>query len=585
MGPHNVCPSSTTTYIAIVTDNNGDTSSDTIVLVVNPLPTVVAGADVTICAGSSNDIQASGAQSYSWDNGVGAGAGPHSVSPTTTTVYTVTGTDVNGCVNSDDLTVTVDNTGPVVTTTATDASCFGDTDGTATASATGNGPFTYSWTPSGGNSNTENNLGSGNYSVEVTDDNGCVTSESVNIDEPTEILLTMNSTDTDCSIDNGTASVSASGGNGTFTYLWSPNGETTSSINNLSAGTYSVIVEDQNGCQQTDTVEIETANSPVITVDTVEEISCPGADDGSITVNVSGGNPGYTYSWSPSGDISATANNLASGQHEVTVTDNAGCSSTEVIELDAPTPITLNEVITNANCGQNDGTIQLNATGGTGQLTYNWDDSSLNGGNVSNLAGGAYSVEVVDDNGCSVNESYSIQLVGEIPVVINPDPAVIEFGDEIQLESNVGSNNIDSYTWSPSSGLSCDDCPDPIASPAITTTYYLTVTSDDGCVGTDSTTVIVNLPCEGAFLPSMFSPNNDGINDDLCVLSNCVKSLNLEIFNRWGELVFHSTDQGDCWDGTFKSKAVNSGVFVYKLNVVLTNLEVVEETGTITVVL
>jgi len=584
MGPHNVCPSTTTTYIATVVDNNGDSSTDTIVLAVNPLPSVNAGADVTICSGSSHDLLATGAQSYVWDNGIGAGAGPHTVSPTTTTVYTVTGTDANGCVNTDDLTVTVDNTGPSVSVTTTDVSCFGATDGSASASVTGNSPFTYSWIPSGGNSATENNLGAGNYSVEVTDDNGCVTTESVTINEPTEISLTMSSTNTDCSIDNGIATVSASGGTGSYTYLWSPTGGTTSSISNLSAGTYIVTVEDQNGCQKTDTVEIETVNGPVITVDSIEQVSCQGDSDGSISITVTGGNPGYNYSWTPSGGSSAVANNLTAGQYQVTVTDNAGCSTTEDFTLNEPTPISLNEVVSNANCGQSNGSIQLNATGGTGQLTYDWSDGSLSGSDVNGLTSGTYSVEVTDENGCSIIESYIIELEGQIPLSIEPNPAVIEFGEEIQLESIVGGGSNETYIWTPSNGLSCDTCPDPIASPSSTTTYYLTVTSEDGCTGTDSVVVIVNLPCEGAFLPTMFSPNNDGTNDKLCILTNCAKTVNLEIFNRWGELVFHSTDLGDCWDGTYKSKAVNSGVFVYKLTVVLTNQEVVEETGTITVV-
>lgn len=584
-GPHTICPTSNTTYIVEVVDNNGATTADTIDIIVNPLPSVDAGADATICAGSSHILQASGAQSYSWDNGIGTGAGPHTVTPTSTTTYTVTGTDANGCVNTDDITVTIDNTGPVISVATTDVSCNGDSDGSATASATGNGPFTYSWSPSGGSTATENNLTAGSYTVEVTDNNGCSSTENVVIDEPAPLSLTMSQTNTDCGTNNGSAAVSVTGGTGTYSYLWSPTNQTTSSINNLSSGTYIVTVEDQNGCQSSDTVEIETNNGPVVTTDTIIQISCAGEQDGSISVSVSGGTPGYSFSWSPSGGNSAMATNLEEGTHELTVTDNAGCSTTTSYTITSPAPITINPTVVDANCGNSDGSIVLNASGGTGSLDYNWTPGSLTGDNVSGLSPDVYSVTITDDNGCTLDTNFTIDVVGSIPLSINPQQATIESGEEVFLESSVNGTNVSDYIWTPSNGLSCDTCPDPIASPETTTTYYLTVTSPDGCTGTDSVTIFVNQPCEGAFLPTMFSPNNDGVNDELCVLSDCVKSVSLEIYNRWGELIFQSSDQGDCWDGTYKSKKVNAGSYVYKMNVTLTNQQVVEKSGTITVVL
>jgi len=584
-GPHNVCPTSTETYYVDVVDNNGDTATDTITVVVNPLPSVDAGADVTICSGSSHDLLATGAQSYTWDNGIGVGAGPHTVNPTSTTTYTVTGTDANGCVNTDNVTVTIDNNGPSINFSASDVTCNGGSDGSVTANANGNGPFSYDWTPTGGTSSTENNLNAGDYIVEVTDNNGCSTTDTITINEPDTLDLNMSVSATDCSTNNGSASVSVNGGTGTYTYSWAPNGETTSSINGLSAGTYIVTVEDQNGCQATDTAIVETANGPEISLDNLQDISCPGDEDGSISITVNGGNPGYTYSWSPAGGTSSTASNLAPGNYEVTVTDNNGCTAVANYEINEPNPIVINPMVADANCSEENGVIQLNSGGGTGALNFDWDTNSTNSDTISNLAPGQYDVTISDQNGCSIDTTITVGVTGSIPVSTQPQQATIDLGDEVPLDTDVnGASNLN-FQWTPSEGLSCDNCPNPIASPSSTTTYVLTVTSPDGCTGSDSTKIFVNLPCEGAFLPSMFSPNNDGVNDELCILSNCVKSMNLEIFNRWGELVFKSTDTGTCWDGTYKSKKVNGGSYVYKLNVTLTNQKVVEKSGTITVVL
>jgi gliding motility-associated-like protein len=107
------------------------------------------------------------------------------------------------------------------------------------------------------------------------------------------------------------------------------------------------------------------------------------------------------------------------------------------------------------------------------------------------------------------------------------------------------------FSWSPMDGLSCTDCPNPIASPLSMTTYLVTVTAPNGCSKSAQALINVQLPCAPVFIPTIFSPNNDGLNDQLCVLGSCVMSLEYSIYNRWGELVFRSNRQSDCWDGTF----------------------------------
>ena len=579
----NVCPTITTTYEVEVSDGT-NTVVGFVEVVVNSPAVIDAGPDVSICDGGSTDLTATGGVSYTWDNGIGAGAGPHTVSPSVTTIYTVTGVDANGCEGTAQVTVTVDGTGANLTVTGIDVSCFGDTDGSATVVATGTGPFTFDWQPTGGTSDVASGLSPGTYTIEVTDGNGCVSNETIDIDEPAELTLATSSTDSDCTIDNGTATATPSGGTGTYTYDWSPGGQTTATANNLGAGSYDVIVTDDNGCQSTANVIVGNVNGPSITVDNVTNISCSGETDGSANISVAGGTPGYTYDWQPVGGMSDNATDLDAGSYTVTVTDAAGCIATEVIVITSPDAIDIDATVTDSDCGLSNGSIALTVSGGTGGYTYVWNPAGT-GATINNLGEGSYGVTVTDANGCEVSANYQIEVIGGLDVLIQPNPSVIESGDEVDLTVTVTTGITGgTYTWTPSDGLSCNDCPDPTASPSETTTYIVTVVSDDGCVGSDSVIIYVVNPCVGAFLPNMFSPNGDGNNDHLCVISECVSTMDLSIYNRWGERVFQSSSPEDCWDGTHRNQPVNTGVFVYKLNVVLTDGEEINETGNITVV-
>ena len=121
--------------------------------------------------------------------------------------------------------------------------------------------------------------------------------------------------------------------------------------------------------------------------------------------------------------------------------------------------------------------------------------------------------------------------------------------------------------------------------PSETTTYYVTVTAADGCFASDSVTVYVNIPCNDLFVPNIFSPNNDGNNDFLCIYGGCIESLEFAIYSRWGQKVFETTDPNECWDGTYKDKPINSETFVYKMVIKLAGeSEQILESGNINLV-
>jgi gliding motility-associated-like protein len=163
-----------------------------------------------------------------------------------------------------------------------------------------------------------------------------------------------------------------------------------------------------------------------------------------------------------------------------------------------------------------------------------------------------------------------------------PEFATINQGETVQILASGATT----YSWTPTNGLSCTDCPNPIASPSLTTTYIVTGTDGAGCSGTATVTIFVTQVCGELFIPTVFSPNENGpsINNTLCVMGNCISELNYAVFNRWGEKVFETTDPESCWDGTYKGQPVNSGVYAYKIFAKLFDNTVIEESGNLTVV-
>lgn len=131
------------------------------------------------------------------------------------------------------------------------------------------------------------------------------------------------------------------------------------------------------------------------------------------------------------------------------------------------------------------------------------------------------------------------------------------------------------YTWTPTTGLSCTNCPNPTAAPDVTTTYYVTSTEANGCTGSDSAIVKIKLPCGELFVPTIFSPNDNGpaANNALCVFGTpeCIEEFLFQVYDRWGEKVFETEDITKCWDGNYKGKPMNSGIFVYRLQAKVSN--------------
>ncbi|MFN7012873.1 MAG: T9SS type B sorting domain-containing protein, partial [Bacteroidia bacterium] len=517
---------------------------------------------------------------YSWSPSGGTGATANNLGVGT---YIVTVTDNNGCQDTAVVNIATIN-GPVISSnTQTNVTCYGLSNASASVNVTGGTtPYTYSWSPSGGNASSASGLSAGTYIVTVTDNAGCSITHTFIITQPNQLIATTTSvTPADCGVSNGSATVAASGGTGTYTYSWSPTGGSGASASALAAGSYIVTVTDQNGCQDTANILITSIGGPTINVVTLNNVLCNGGNDGNITISASGANPPYTYSWSPTGGNTAAASNLIAGNYTVTVTDSIGCISVQTFTITQPQAIVPNASTSAATCGVSDGTISISASGGTGPYTYQWNPGNLTGATITNLSGGTYTVLITDVNNCTYNGSVNVPVTGSLAVDITPTTATIIQGDSIQLVASSQSGY--TYTWSPSTGLNCVNCPNPYASPTTTTVYYVSVTDGNGCSGIDSVLIVVDLKCGEVFFPTIFSPNNDGLNDLQCVLGNCIGSIEWAVYSRWGEKLFETTDPKACWDGTYKGKPMNTGVYVYKLRAVLFNGDIVEQQGNFTI--
>jgi gliding motility-associated-like protein len=217
----------------------------------------------------------------------------------------------------------------------------------------------------------------------------------------------------------------------------------------------------------------------------------------------------------------------------------------------------------------------LTATGGT---DYLWSTAAITPSiTVIPSNGATYSV-TVSDAGCSSTVSINIFLLALPSANAGHDTTINLTDGSVQL---TGSGGV-SFLWYPTTGLSCTDCANPIASPLSTTTYFLIVTDTNGC--TDTATVIVfvvDVDCGEVFVPNAFSPNNEGKNELECVYGNCIKSMEFSVYDRWGEKVFTSTDAKVCWDGTYNGKKLNTGVFVYYLKATLYNGSEINKKGNI----
>ena len=492
------------TYEVTVTDANGCSEKKSAVISeASDLVVTEENVDVACNGGmtGSINISVSGGTpgyTYTWTkNGDPIANTTQDLSGLGAGTYEVTVTDANGCSEKKSAVIS-EASDLVVTEENVDVACNGGITGSINISVSGGTPgYTYTWTKNGDPiANTTQDLsglGAGTYEVTVTDANGCSEKKSAVISEASDLVVTEENVDVACNGGmTGSINISVSGGTPGYTYTWTKNGDpianTTQDLSGLGAGTYEVTVTDANGCSEKKSAVISEASDLVVTEENVD-VACNGGMTGSINISVSGGTPGYTYTWTKNGDPIANTtqdlSGLGAGTYEVTVTDANGCSEKKSAVISEASDLVVTEENVDVACnGGMTGSINISVSGGTPGYTYTWtkngDPIANTTQDLSGLGAGTYEVTVTDANGCSEKKSAVISEASDLVVTEENVDVACNGGMTGSINISVsGGTPGYTYTWTKNG--------DPIANTTQDLsglgagTYEVTVTDANGC--------------------------------------------------------------------------------------------------------
>jgi gliding motility-associated-like protein len=491
----------TATYTVIPTSGICAGNSFTVTVTVNPSinPNVVVTNNTcfgvntaSITTNITGGIPFSSGSPYqlSWSGPNGYTSSATSISSLQPGTYNVTITDAGGCPFSNAYTITEPTDILITVDSENDITCYNANNGSINITMTGGtGAYTYNWTRNTAPyAVTEDisNLSPGTYVVTVTDVNNCgPKTASFTITEPPLLVVSLVSqTNVLCyGAATGAIVVSIVGGTPNpstldYVYAWTgPNGFTanTQNLSNLLAGTYNLTVTDNNGCIKNLSVII-TQSTEIIIAYTTTPITCYGANNASLSVTLSGGNPPYQFQWNNL-STSLSQTNLSAGNYIITVTDNVGCIKTATIVIPEAPVFTVNPIVTNVTChGLNNGSINLNLTGGIAPVALSWSDGSTAGLIRNNLAPGTYTATISDGTPCYIVRTFTI---------IEPLPLVLSANLTNSFDcTNASSGAINlvvaggtlPYTYSWSNGATTEDLTNLTSG-----NYSVIVTDANGC--------------------------------------------------------------------------------------------------------
>lgn len=539
-------PTVTSGYTLTVTNICG-TAIDLLVITVPAAPTITVTAQDTICLGGNVTLTAAGSTgTYLWNTG--GTTSSIVVTPTSSSGYSVALTDVNGCTASDSHTVTVSSVNASVSAATT--ICAG---GSSTLAATGGSGYLWNTGATTSQIVVAPTAGTG-YSVTVSNAFGCtavLTSSVSVISQPTATVTT--SSPAICS--GGAATLTASGGT---SYLWipasglsNPNAAITTASPSVST-TYSVIVS-IGSCTDTASALVNVNTAPTASISTTSTGICQG---GCATLTASGG---QTYNWMPGNLSGSTINPCPTTvtAYTVTVTDANGCTDNASAIVNVLPPINLVMSGDTTLCAN--GSTILTAQGGS---SYIWNTGATSS-SISVSPSVSTSYTVVSTNGaCSDTAVINVTTYPLPTALATAISHTINIGGQTTLNASTSTGT---YNWSPTTGLSCGACQSPTASPTVTTIYTLLTLDGNGCLASDTVIVIVGGECGEVFLPTAFSPNYDGFNDEFRIRNLCLNEIEFNIYNRWGQKVFSTDDPTIGWDGLINGKEADPAVFFYVL--------------------
>lgn len=475
-------------YSVRVTDTQGCTATQTISLTQPPALSVsrsVSGVSCFSTATGQISLSASGgtgAYTYAWNTGANTAL----LTSLTAGVYSATLTDAASC----SLTLAQLVTQPPALTASfvqQDIRCFGSATGQISVQVSGGtSPYSFVWNDANTGQN-RTGLVAGVYSVTVSDANSCQQVLSVTLTQAPALTLLTQGVAVSCTSEaTGSISTTATGGTGSYGYLWSDLGNTNPTRTGLAAGTYSVTLTDANGCQTSQSVSL-TQPSALSTALSLTHVACADGSTGSINLSVTGGSTPYSFTWSD-GNSGQNRTTLPAGTYVVQVMDQNGCRVTATASLTQPQPLRLFEVVTNVVCnGGINGQITLTASGGTSPYSFTWNDSNTNQ-NRSNLTAGTYSVTATDGQGCTQSLSTTVSQPLALSMGLESTTILCAGGANGAVSLTIaGGSTPYTYLWS--NGANTQSLSGLVAG-----NYSVTATDNAGCPITDASTLAEPMP-------------------------------------------------------------------------------------------
>ncbi len=592
--PTYIYPSASTYPITfIVYGCNGCNDTAFTSVTITGLPTANAGPDVAICNNDTALLIGTGGDAlinpFEWGSPL-----PPTLStvyndsvlafPLVNTIYTLIVTNTAGCKDTDDVVVTI-TLPPVASISAGDSICPG-----SSYSLTASGGTTYLWS-------------TGETTTTITVTPNVTTTYTVTAfvgacgDDTSAFVfvLPLPPVDAGDSAEFCLGLTTQLNGFSTASiYLWGPSATLSDSIilNPIASPTvtttYTLTVTDANGCKNNDTVLITVHPLPVLDSGADRKIC-----SGTCTQLTATG--AIYYTWNPTtGLLDSSIPNPISCPTDtiiyyVTGTDVYGCQGTDSIKISVLFPFTV--TYSNDTCFCYNNSAVLCANSSTISF-YKWrpisglDSSTVSCVEASPTSNTTYTVYVTDELGCYADTGNIKVCIYPLPIVLAGPDETILVGTTAQLSAyNVTTPGAGTYLWIPDSTLSCNTCINPIANPLQTTIYFVALTDLNGCKDDDTT--VINVYCNDnvLFIPNAFTPNGDGLNDEVQLEGVGITQLNfLRIFNRWGQLVFESTNFNDTWDGTFNGRLNEPEVFDYYLEAVCSTGQLIRKQGNITLI-
>lgn len=495
------------TYTVTVKDANQCTKTLDFTINQPAALTITSSQTNVSCNGGSNGTVSvnvrggTGTYTYQWAH---TGGNTATASNLVHGTYTVTVTDANNCQATQSFTITE----PSILEagiTKTDVLCNGGSTGTATVTPTGgSGNYTYMWSPSGGTAATASGLEVGNYSCQIIDTNGCFITKIITIKQPTVLTATTSQVDATCS-SGGEATVIPSGGTPSYSYLWTPSGQTTATAIGLSAGNYSCKITDANGCALIKNFTVNTTNTLVASTNQTN-LKCNGSNTGSASVVPSGAPGPFSYVWSPNVSSTDTANNLVAGNYSVKITASNGCSIVKNFTITEPPALTITPgPQTNVTCnGGSNGSLSATVAGGTGTYSYSWAPSGGNGTTATGLSAGTYTLTVTDANLCKKTQTFTLTQPDTLTATTSKTDVACNGGSNGTATVNVtGGTGTYNYQWFPTGGTNATANGLAAGNYTVTikdanlceTTAFVTITEPDQLTAAISKTDVL---CNGA---------------------------------------------------------------------------------------